>query len=46
MIAQEVAFERPDAVGHVLPIAAPAATGALAVAWNHIQLEADRSARR
>ena len=39
MIALEVALARPEAVGHVLPIAAPAATGALAVAWNHIQLE-------
>ena len=39
MIALEVALERPDAVDHVVPIAAPAATGALAIAWNHIQLE-------
>jgi homoserine O-acetyltransferase len=39
MIALEVALERPDRVGHVLPAAAPAATGALAIAWNHIQLE-------
>ncbi len=39
MIAQEVALERPDAVGHLLPMAAPAATGAMAIAWNHIQLE-------
>ena len=29
--------ERPDAVRSVVPIAAPAATGALAVAWNAIQ---------
>jgi homoserine O-acetyltransferase len=39
MITFEVALERPGRVGHVLPIAAPAATGALAIAWNHIQLE-------
>ena len=39
MIALEVALERPAAVGHVVPIGAPAATGALAIAWNHIQLE-------
>lgn len=39
MVALEVALERPDAVGTVLPIAAPAATGALAIAWNSIQLE-------
>ncbi|HET7829318.1 MAG TPA: homoserine O-acetyltransferase [Candidatus Limnocylindrales bacterium] len=40
MIAQEVALDRPDAVDHLLPMAAPAATGAMAIAWNHIQLEA------
>ena len=39
MIAQEVALERPGGVGHLLPMAAPAATGAMAIAWNHIQLE-------
>jgi homoserine O-acetyltransferase/O-succinyltransferase len=39
MITLEVALERPDRVDHVLPIAAPASTGALAIAWNHIQLE-------
>ncbi len=39
MIALEVALERPDRVNHVLPVAAPAATGGLAIAWNHIQLE-------
>jgi len=39
MVALEVALERPGATGAVLPIAAPAATGALAVAWNGIQLE-------
>jgi homoserine O-acetyltransferase len=39
MISLEVALERPDQVDHVMPVAAPAATGALAIAWNHIQLE-------
>jgi homoserine O-acetyltransferase len=39
MIALEVALERPGSVAAVLPIAAPAATGALAIAWNHLQLE-------
>jgi len=38
MVALEVAMTRPDAVDHVLPIAAPAVTGGLAVAWNHIQV--------
>jgi homoserine O-acetyltransferase len=39
MVALETALERPAAVRHVVPIAAPAATGALAIAWNRIQLE-------
>jgi homoserine O-acetyltransferase/O-succinyltransferase len=39
MVALEVALERPGAVRHVVPIAAPAATGPLAIAWNHIQIE-------
>ena len=39
MVALEVAVQRPSAVGHVMPIAAPAATGPLAIAWNHIQIE-------
>lgn len=39
MVALEVAVERPRAVGAVVPIAAPAVIGALARAWNHIQLE-------
>ncbi len=39
MIALEVALERPERVDHVVPIAAPAATEAMAIAWNHIQLE-------
>ena len=46
MIALEVALERPDRVDHVVPIAAPAATGPMAIAWNHIQLELHRPARR
>jgi homoserine O-acetyltransferase len=39
MVALELAVQRPAAVGHVVPIAAPGATGALATAWNHIQIE-------
>ena len=39
MVALEVALERPAAVGAVMPIAAPAATGPMAVAWNHIQVQ-------
>lgn len=39
MVALEVAVQRPAAVRHVMPIAAPAATGPLAVAWNHLQVE-------
>lgn len=39
MVALEVALERPAAVGTVMPIAAPAATGPMAVAWNHLQVE-------
>ena len=38
MVALEVALERPAAVDVVLPMAAPAATGPMAIAWNHIQL--------
>jgi len=38
MVALEVALERPAAVEHVVPIAAPAATGPLAIAWTHLQL--------
>jgi homoserine O-acetyltransferase len=37
MVALEIAAERPEAVDHVVPIAAPAATGPMAIAWNHIQ---------
>jgi homoserine O-acetyltransferase len=39
MVALEVALERPESVRRVLPMAAPAAIGPLAVAWNHVQLE-------
>ncbi len=38
MVALEVALARPAAVDHVVPIAAPAATGSMAVAWNHLQV--------
>ena len=38
MVALEVALIRPDSVRHVMPIAAPAATGPMAVAWNHLQV--------
>jgi len=39
MVALEVALERPRAVEALVPIAAPGATGPLAIAWNHLQLE-------
>ncbi len=39
MVALEVALQRPAAVHTVMPIAAPAATGPLAIAWDHLQLE-------
>jgi len=38
MVALEVALARPDAVRTVMPIAAPAATGPMAIAWNHLQV--------
>ena len=38
MVALEIAVARPSSVRHVMPIAAPAATGPLAVAWNHLQI--------
>lgn len=38
MVALEVAVERPAGVDHVNPIAAPAATGPMAIAWTHLQL--------
>jgi homoserine O-acetyltransferase/O-succinyltransferase len=37
MVALEVALERPASVDRALPIAAPAATGPMAIAWNRIQ---------
>ncbi len=39
MVALEVALVRPAGVDHVVPIAAPAATGPMAIAWNRIQTE-------
>ncbi len=39
MVALEVALERPGFTATAIPIAAPAATGAMALAWNHLQLE-------
>ncbi len=39
MVALEVALDRPEGVRAVIPIAAPAATGPMAVAWNHLQVE-------
>lgn len=39
MVALEVALERPGAVATITPIAAPAATGPLAIAWNHLQIQ-------
>jgi homoserine O-acetyltransferase len=39
MVALEVALARPQATRHVVPIAAPAAIGPLAIAWNHLQLQ-------
>jgi len=39
MVALEIALERPNAVRHVMPIAAPAFIGNLAAGWNHIQLQ-------
>lgn len=38
MVVLEIGIERPHAVGRLLPIAAPAATGPLAIAWNHLQV--------
>lgn len=39
MVALEVALTRPGWVDVVAPIAAPATTGPMALAWNHIQLQ-------
>ena len=38
MVALEVALARPSATRHVASIAAPAAIGAMALAWNHLQV--------
>jgi len=37
MVAQEIALLQPHRVDRVLPMAAPAATGPMAMAWNRIQ---------
>lgn len=37
MVVLEIGLERPTTAEVLLPIAAPAATGPMAVAWNHIQ---------
>jgi homoserine O-acetyltransferase len=37
MVALEVALERPTQLGHLLPMAAPAALGPMSLAWNHLQ---------
>jgi len=39
MVALEVALERPGEISRVVPMAAPARIGQLAVGWDHIQLE-------
>jgi homoserine O-acetyltransferase len=39
MVALEVALERPGDISRVVPMAAPARIGQLAVGWDHIQLE-------
>jgi homoserine O-acetyltransferase len=39
MVALEVALARPGAVRRVVPIAAPASIGPLAIAWNHLQVQ-------
>jgi homoserine O-acetyltransferase len=38
MVALEIALLRPGSMDHVMPIAAPSATGPMAVAWNHLQV--------
>ncbi|HVA86532.1 MAG TPA: homoserine O-acetyltransferase [Candidatus Saccharimonadales bacterium] len=38
MVALEIGALRPGAVRTLVPIAAPARTGPMAIAWNHIQL--------
>ena len=39
MVALEVALERPGEITRVVPMAAPARIGQLAVGWDHLQLE-------
>ena len=39
MVALEVALERPGEISRVVPIAAPARIGQLAIGWDHIQLD-------
>jgi homoserine O-acetyltransferase len=39
MVALEVALERPGEISRVVPIAAPARIGQLAVGWDNIQLD-------
>jgi homoserine O-acetyltransferase/O-succinyltransferase len=39
MVALEIALARPGAVRTVMPVASPAVIGALAMAWNHVQVE-------
>jgi homoserine O-acetyltransferase len=39
MVALEVALERPGEISRVVPIAAPARIGQLAVGWDSLQLE-------
>lgn len=39
MVTLEIGMERPAAVARLLPMAAPAATGPMAIAWNRIQAE-------
>jgi homoserine O-acetyltransferase len=38
MVSLEIGLTRPTAVDHVMPIAAPAAIGPMAIAWNHLQV--------
>ena len=39
MVALEVALDRPGEISRVVPIAAPARIGQLAIGWDHIQLD-------
>jgi homoserine O-acetyltransferase len=38
MVTLEIGLERPTSVERLLPMAAPAATGPMAIAWNRIQI--------